>query len=321
MLFFESEIWHDVLDARDYNQTNRTAEKDTRINRYKSNDPNNPNNPSITLLNVEVRVVAIVELKPDARGRINFNNFFYDGNTYLGHVSYGYNCTVQLFQLGGSSRYLLTSNPDSLLKGDDNQSRNNILDIKSDNQLNITVTFVNNKYGTYSFNLDKIYSPLQLKIKVVIDPRLSNNFTSNNNLLSFNNQEEITIVSQTLIDGSDIGSTIFTNNDKIYEQCCPKIVSVLIGTGATMSDKLNNILLKQPVNTAPQQFILNIILYSMLRYFLSYLLYGNFDINYLLNQYTKQFLHDLKHSQYQNFLDYFSNINSPIFGYEQYFLY
>lgn len=312
MLTFESEIWHDVLDTKDYNQSNRTAEKDTMINKYI------PTNPSVTLLSVEVRVVAIVELKPDAKGRINFNNFFYDGNTYLGYCSYGYNCTVQIFQLGGSSRYLLTSNPDSLRKGDDDQSRNNIFEIKSDNQLNITVSFVNKKYGTYSFNLYKNFSPLQLKINTVVDPRLSNNFTSSNNLLLFNN-EEITITSQTLIDGSDIGSTIFINNNKVYEQCCPKIVSVLIGNGTTMIDKLNNILLTQPVNTNPQQFIINIILYSMLRYFLSYLLYNNFDINYLLNQYTKQFLHDLKHSQYNDFLDYFINPNSIIFGYEQYF--
>jgi hypothetical protein len=88
------------------------------------------------------------------------------------------------------------------------------------------------------------------------------------------------------------------------------------------ADKLNNNFIFQPVNVDNYNaFLINIIIYSMLKYILARLLYGNFDINYLLGKYNKQFLIDLKNSEYYHFLDNFINPNSPIFNYDQYFLY
>lgn len=352
--------WADILDTRDYNPVNRTAEKTTFINQYIKKGTDAP--PSVKLLCVEVRVAAIVELKNDQTGPINFVCLFHDGEcnnpgNIIAYFIFSYNSTVQVVGHAGSARYVLTTPPRGLkvLEG------NIALEALPDN-ISVKVIFTNKSYGEYTFTLAQRYSPLLLKINVEIDSRLATNFSSNSNnmlLLKQSNQiqvPEIFINSQTLIDGSDIGSTIFTIQDQyqyykeekidnscqnyyidsnnikttIFEQCCPTIVSVLIdvpgiypmcNTKKTMLDKLSNILLAQPVNTNSQQFILNIISYSMFRYVLSRLLYGNFDINYLLGRYFQKFLKDLENSRFCRFLDDFIDPNSSIYGYDQYFLY
>ena len=65
----------------------------------------------------------------------------------------------------------------------------------------------------------------------------------------------------------------------------------------------------------------------MLRYILSRLMYGEFDINYLLNEYTIKFINDLKQSRFCEFAQFFLDCNQPvtgfgiiIYGYEKYFL-
>lgn len=157
---------------------------------------------------------------------------------------------------------------------------------------------------------------------------------------------QIFISSQTLVDASDIGSTTFqikdefqyyshkplistcgnfsTNKIKItdFSKCCPKIVSVLKGKGFTASDKIVYLFNNEQTNTA-NQFIFadNIINYSMLKYLLSRILYGNFNIDHLLGKYNSKFLEDLGNSRFCNFLDSFINPNSIIFGYNQYFLF
>lgn len=65
----------------------------------------------------------------------------------------------------------------------------------------------------------------------------------------------------------------------------------------------------------------------MTRYILSRILYGNFDINYLLEIKYKRFIKDLGRSRFCRFIEFFENCTiSPDFseifvGYEKYFLY
>lgn len=148
---------------------------------------------------------------------------------------------------------------------------------------------------------------------------------------------QLLIRSQTLIDLSDIGNTIFEIIDIYqyycdkplfkgeititkFEKSCPKIVSVLDGKGKTALDKINYLYVKYNLEGGSLLLQYNLIKYSMVRYFLSRLLYGNWDINYLLNKYYDKFLYDLSKSRFNNFVEFFTNPNSDLYNYNKYFL-
>lgn len=274
-----------------------------------------------------------------------------------------------------------------------NFSSNIALNYDTANQI-ITVTFTNPMFGEYKLQLCSTHTggcgpslPLAMFVKIYGRPLPAENLPIAENLLTLTSQiqvpettklfqtesvlqiPEISILSQTLIDGSDIGNTLFTIEDQfqyydqtadhicgtfflnpdqiketIFDQCCPKIVTVLIdppgpnplcrtneigSTGnvnvfgsreKTAFDKMSNIYLRQFFPITLAEFILNITTYSMLRYILAKVLYGNFNINYLLNRYTSKFLHDLQNSRFCRFIPNFTDPDSALFGYEQYFL-
>lgn len=94
------------------------------------------------------------------------------------------------------------------------------------------------------------------------------------------NDPEIFITSQLLIDKSDIGNTIFNVISKvvnIFEKSCPKIVNVLKGEGETIWDKVNNLYITDHPGVIGLDFLYNIVIYSMLKYILGKLLYGEFE--------------------------------------------
>jgi len=138
----------------------------------------------------------------------------------------------------------------------------------------------------------------------------------------------IDISGQTLIDGSDVGKIIFTISDKffyysndpielntkickkdyiftrdlketIFDKNCPKMVSVFIGKGEFLYTKVEKLWETLSI-TDPNLAIFyeNVIRYGMVRYLLSRILYGNFNINYLLRKYYKKFLMDLGKSRF-----------------------
>jgi len=154
---------------------------------------------------------------------------------------------------------------------------------------------------------------------------------------------------QSLIDGSDIGNTILrvtddyqyydhkttpiipnytckvitSNNPKIteFEESCPLIVSILRGIGNTAWEKTQYLIENVTTDQSDiYNFFINLVRYSMLKYLLSRLMYGKFNINYVLNKYDKKFLKDLSHTRFCNFVNEFTDPNSKIFGYGQYFL-
>ena len=146
---------------------------------------------------------------------------------------------------------------------------------------------------------------------------------------------QIKIDVQTNIDGSDIGEANFNiYDDKKYygretstkkcekkninesqikitklNKCCPYMVSVIKGKGKTliqrvayMYGKLNEEVKKKiPIST----FYGNIILYGMVKYILAKILYGKFNIKYLLLKYSDDFFKDLRNSNFCNFINFF----------------
>lgn len=159
----------------------------------------------------------------------------------------------------------------------------------------------------------------------------------------------INIVGQTTFNGQNLSDMTFTILDKyryykeepleltcqkckpiyakrcqlketLFVQCCPCLQNVLKGCGKTVFEKLHSIWDKKQPTTNFDDFFSNIFLYSMAKYILCRLLYGQFDINYLLQKYNKQFLKDLKHSRFCGGLKLFVDPESVIYGYNKYFL-
>lgn len=159
---------------------------------------------------------------------------------------------------------------------------------------------------------------------------------------------DINILGQTLVDGSDSGDMIFTITDEIYHyrphrnendnSCRTRyikpsevkvtqirqyetiLVSVVRGKGNTMFKKAQNLNSKLKLGIDDFTFRDNLIYYGMVRYILSYLLYGKFDVNFLLQTYYRQFLADLQTSRFCGFLIVFEDCNNnPIYGYDKYF--
>lgn len=156
----------------------------------------------------------------------------------------------------------------------------------------------------------------------------------------------LNILGQTLVDGSDVGDVIFTIKDQYqyytfpseelwncgifhikpsqvettkFEKCCPKIVDVVRGDGLTLYDKLENLYINDEVDTFLQDFYPRLFFYAMLKYLLSRILYGEFNIDFLLQKYNKKFLNDLKHSRFCESLHLFLDCDSIIYGYDKYF--
>jgi len=130
--------------------------------------------------------------------------------------------------------------------------------------------------------------------------------------LKITNQIEvprIDIIGQTLIDGSDVGETIFTISDRftyysnkpielktrvckqdfipieqikktIFYKSCPKMVSVFIGEEQFLYTKVEKLWITLDIADPNLTiFYENVIRYGMARYLLSRILYGNFNIN------------------------------------------
>lgn len=162
----------------------------------------------------------------------------------------------------------------------------------------------------------------------------------------------ILILAQTTVDGSDIGDVLFTICDKItyyketplppedkcvvvyatpdqikqttFRRCCPSIVSVLRGKGDTAHDKALSIYnrYESRIGTTFLIFTENLMLYSMAKYVLSRILYGNWNIDYILGKFNDKFLKDLGNSRFCEFLILFEDCQiSPVYGYNKYFKY
>ncbi len=154
----------------------------------------------------------------------------------------------------------------------------------------------------------------------------------------------INIQGQSNILGLDVGNVLFTiydeftyyNNQKIpddnckhretldvketkFRECCPNVnmVSVVRGEGDTLRGKIQYLIDMNVIeNTNIYEFMPLITLYGMTKYILAKLLWGEFNINFLLGKYNDKFLKRLSTSRFCSFIEYFNT-----YDYNKYFLY
>jgi hypothetical protein len=152
---------------------------------------------------------------------------------------------------------------------------------------------------------------------------------------------------QTTINGSDVADMLFIIYDKYsYEEekplpknlvcsvnyidkidlvktvlrvCSAKMVSVVKGQGKTLYCKADFIWMTLDPTMYLTTFYERLIKYGMLKFILSRLLYGDFNINYLLGKYNDKFLNNLGRSRFCAFIQNFNDCQSDIYGYNQYF--
>lgn len=138
----------------------------------------------------------------------------------------------------------------------------------------------------------------------------------------------IIIKSQSLIDFSNIGDTTFEIRDKFYYYSCSKdkqvnnlsnqiyitklytncidITSVINGIGNNTREKVKSIYILNDINIELKDFCVNFIEYTVVKYLLCYILYGKFNIKYLLQKYYLKFLKDLNDSRFYRFVNFFT---------------
>jgi len=107
-----------------------------------------------------------------------------------------------------------------------------------------------------------------------------------------------------------------------FHQCCPFMVSVLKGEGETLREKALDLWEqnKKELGISFDEFYMNIIFYGMTKYIFSRILYGKFNINYLLGKYNERFLKDLGRSRFCGALRLYLDCENPSYGYNKYFL-
>ena len=107
--------------------------------------------------------------------------------------------------------------------------------------------------------------------------------------------------------------TTHTPVSSVFQRYYPNVASVLQGTGCTITSKVNS-LIAQGYNVS----VGNIIFYSMLKYILAKLLWGDFCMDYLLNKCNQKFFDDLRNSRFCLFMEPFEQ--QQFIGYNNFFI-
>lgn len=106
--------------------------------------------------------------------------------------------------------------------------------------------------------------------------------------------------------------------ETIFKQCTIPLETVLRGTGTTLFDKVVS-LYDEKCYPSFLEFYNNLILYGLSKYILARVLYGRFNLKYLLQKYNEKFLRDLGHGRFCQFLNAFEDCRSEIYGYGKFF--
>lgn len=181
------------------------------------------------------------------------------------------------------------------------------------------------------------FGTLNILVKYIEDPviEIYTNIINNKNLLKNSSLlvPQINIIGSTLVDGSDVGQIIFKIKDKYsytqntakanngickmeeittdqliitnFEKDCILIKNLVIGNGESLRKKIGNIWNDSTDNF--DEFFGDFLEYSMARYILSKILYGDFNKKYLLRKYYNKFLLDLGKSRFCNFVNFFKD--------------
>lgn len=94
----------------------------------------------------------------------------------------------------------------------------------------------------------------------------------------------------------------------------PDFANVILGCGCTFYDKIYSIVDNMYLYDT-------IVIYSIIKYVLATLIYGKLDIHFLDRCFNKQFLSDLKHSRFSDFLFLFTVPNPPEYDFTQTYKY
>ena len=159
----------------------------------------------------------------------------------------------------------------------------------------------------------------------------------------------IIIEGQTNVDATNLGDMKFTIRDKycyynhksIIGTKCGKFYAkgklketifrkygkdisldtVLKGKGHNALEKAQYLYKKDKKLQSPfyEFYYNNLTLYAMVKYILSYLLYGNYDIKYVLGKYNDKFYKNLANSRFCHFIDFF--VDNKLISYNKYFKY
>lgn len=116
------------------------------------------------------------------------------------------------------------------------------------------------------------------------------------------------------IDSNDVKETIF-------KQCHIELERVVRGYGKTLFDKAVFLYNKYSESIGPSfyEFYDNLILYGLSKYILARVLYGKFNLKYLLQNYNEKFLANLGNSRFCGFLNAFDDCGSQIYNYNRFF--
>lgn len=147
---------------------------------------------------------------------------------------------------------------------------------------------------------------------------------------------DITIISQTTLNGENIGEVDFIIRDTIdyhcktaigycksrskplfnlittcFQQFSPPFFNVLKGDGCTVSQKILSI--------NPSANITYVVTYGLLKYILYYVLYGKFNINALLNKNNERLLNKIAESRFCKFADILRDSNGQLSGSDHFY--
>lgn len=214
------------------------------------------------------------------------------------------------------------------------------------------IELYDNAYNTI-FNF---FNNASLQYNAQLLPRHNNNNNINNNTTEVR-VPIVDIYAQTTVNADFLSDCTFIIQDKykykkpknIVEECCkngkgcackkhyypekklkttnfyqvsPPLQDVVKGKGCTIREKLLNYYDKhQEIGPSfKDDFYEPMILYSLLKYILARLIYGDFNIGYLYRNYNDQFFEDLANSRFCGFIEFFNNPDNGIYDFDKYFI-
>lgn len=137
--------------------------------------------------------------------------------------------------------------------------------------------------------------------------------------------DEFTYYNERSLSSGSKCSINFISTDQLketfFKECNIPLEIVVRGKGTTLFEKAVYLYNKYATSIGPSfyNFYDNLILYGLSKYILARVLYGNFNLKYLLQKYNEKFLANLGHSRFCGFLEAFDNCQSQIYNYNRFF--
>lgn len=187
------------------------------------------------------------------------------------------------------------------------------LNLNNDNKSYI-LQFPNKFYGYTSYILSATLNKKTYRVENISDTVNGANTNNNNMQRNIDNKKnicnyhpKINMTLSTDIRGNNLSEAAFNVYDckKTEYSKYPQLNKVIKGKGKTLRQKIQSLSKDKNIDN----IMLGVSTYGMLKYILSKLLYGCFDIEYLLMSKNEEFMHDLHESKYSSFSIYLSRLS------------